>query len=202
MKLAGPLSELTLLAGLLCLAVGCAGVYTSPHGNFEVPIPAMGKGAKVQELLDETQGHVVFHDASGLIKSIAYYRMPDEMDDAPVSPVPPEAVLRFFLHDLALPYMFRNAAPDAEIMTEVPTGDGAAPEYFAVVRIPEGSTVVNLSTGERWDSQRALLIFIRNHYLYMLSYASDRPFGYASVETFEGTAREALNEFRSTIRFR
>ena len=80
-------------------------------------------------------------------------------------------------------------------------GDTTALEYFAIVRIPEGSTLEDVGTGKRLDSTRALLIFPRGGYVYMLGYASGLT-GDDSVEAFAIEARKSLDGFRSTIVFR
>ena len=110
-------------------------------------------------------------------------------------------VFKGFLHDYVLPELFRQESTGAKVLFEEAVGDSAALEYFAIVRIPEGSTLEDMATGKRLDSTRALLIFPRGGYLYMLGYASGLT-GDDSVEAFAIEARKSLDGFRSTIVFR
>lgn len=207
------LCEVALILGALCLLASCAGSrlrsssgsYSSPHSNFEVPIPAMGifgSGTTVEESSDERAGRVVFHGDLGFLKSITYLRLPTNTTEILGDVARREAAVRGFLHDYALPQMFKKVSAESEILLEEPSGEGLAAEYFAVVLIPEGSTIEDMRTGKRLDSMRALLIFPRGGYMYMLGYASALAFVRDdTVEAFATSARESLDRFRATIQF-
>lgn len=209
MRLGKRLYQLSPIAIVFCLIIGCAGSrgkgpsgpYTSPHGNFVVPVPAMGLfgGTTIQDGSDEHGGRVAFHDDLGYINSITYQRLPDGFDiegDA----VEREAACRGFLHDYALPALFRQVDTGAKVLFEETVGENATPEYFAIVMIPEGSTLEDLTTGKRMDSTRALLIFPRGGYMYMLGYASGL-LSDDSIDKFKIDARKSIDEFRATIVF-
>lgn len=200
-----------LAVGLLFLA-GCAAtrggssskIYTAPKGNFTLPVPAMGLfgGTTVQDQADEEIGYVSFHGDLGKVKSITYLKLPSTWVDDFADLAIREAALRGFLHDYAMPVLFEPVSPVTEILAEDLLGAPAQSEYFAVVKIPEGSTLEDAKTGRRLESTRALLIFPRGEYMYMLSYASDLIFNKErSIDEFIVTSKAKLREFLATIKF-
>jgi hypothetical protein len=200
----------------LCAAVGCAGtavgprageLYISPHGNFEVPVPSMGlfgDPPTIEEGSDETGGRIAFHDDTGTLKSITYLKLPPGSDDVLADPERREAAVRGFLHDYALPELFRQGDTGAEVLLEEPIGSGLSFEYLAVVRFPEGSVLEDMVSGKRLDSTRTLMIFPNAGYMYMLG-SDGGMLGGGQGEWSDAmteSARKALTAFRSTIRFK
>ena len=169
-----------LIAVSLCFIVGCAGfhspnLYSSPHGNFDVPVLDSGlfsyKPARVQEDSDNLGGRVVFYDDGffRLHRSITYRRLPADADGILSDAGKREAAVRGFFYDYALPELFEPVSRDTEILLEEIIWTGSAVEYFAVIRIPEGSILTD-GAGKRLDSIRALLIFPHGKYMYMLGF--------------------------------
>jgi len=169
-----------LIAVGLCLIVGCAGynsrkMYSSPHGNFDSPIPDTGmftyEPARIQEDSDDIGGRVVFYDDLffNIRRSVTYRRLPAGSDTALRDAAEREAAVRGFFHEYVLPELFMPVSPYTEILTEEIIGTGDAVEFFAVVRIPGGSILTD-GTCKRLDSIRALLIFPHGRYMYMLGF--------------------------------
>ncbi|UCG50419.1 MAG: hypothetical protein JSW58_09395 [Candidatus Latescibacterota bacterium] len=171
-----------LIAATMCLIVGCAGVhsrkpYSSPHGNFVVPIPESGvfggETPRIKEDSDDLGGRVVFCDTTlyWFLRSITYRRLPAEPGGVSRAAGEREAQVRSFLHDYAFPELFEPVSRDTEILLEETIWTANVVEYFAVVRIPEGSIMTD-GAGKRQDSVRALLIFPHGGYMYMLGLAN------------------------------
>lgn len=170
-----------LIAVSFYFIVGCSvfssrELYSSPHGNFVFPLPESSSlfldiEAEIQESSDHLGGRVVFDDPMffGFLTSITYRRLPGDSDGVWRNADERKFAVRGFLHDYALPELFKPVSQDTEVLLEEYIGTGDAVEYFAVVRIPEGATVRN-TLGERFDSIRALLIFPHDGYMYMLGF--------------------------------
>jgi len=75
-----------------------------------------------------------------------------------------------------------------------------------VVDIPEGSPLMDMISGKRFDSTRALLIFKAVDTLYMLHYELGDPIHrneeFSLDEITLGRARDSLHRFKETIEFR
>jgi hypothetical protein len=127
--------------------------------------------AEIQVDSDHVGGRVVFSDPwfSGVLISVTYRRLPAGSDGVLKDADKRKNAVRNFLHDYALPELFKPVSQDTEVLLEEYIGTGNAVEYFAIVRIPEGA-IERYATGERFDSIRALLIFPHDGYMYMLGY--------------------------------
>jgi hypothetical protein len=202
------------LAAALAFAPACfagqgrveGGKYHAPLDNFTVPVPRL-TGLQVQEESDETGGMVAFHGDLGTNRGVVYVRLPPDMDAALRDPQKKDATYRSFVHGYVLPALYRRVSPQSEILWEEPVGDGTERELFAVARIPGGSTLVDAKTGKRLDSVRALIVFHRHDFIYMLS--DELNSAMESLDTGSPldrerllTARVALEAMRAEMSFR
>jgi len=197
---------LLLSGGAATREHGEDGRYFSPLGNFSVPIPD-GPGLRVQEQDTTDSGSVAFHDDLGNFKGIFYLNLSPETPKAENDPIQQRVILVSFLNDFAIPNLFKAAYPRASILhrEHLDTGDFNA--YFAVVEIPEGSTMADVKANKRYDTRRGLLIFVEGEFIYMLS-SGENP----SVPELGEPAKpldklvehekERLLSFRSTIVFK
>jgi len=148
------------------MIAGCAGtrghitsgIYTSPHDNFTVPLPNMGPGARVQEKKFENSGFVSFHDDFGTLQRIDYSRLPANAT----------VVYHDLIHNVVLPDM-QARFPGSKILHEELLNINGQKEYFFVLKIPEGSPLIDLKTGKGMDSTRGYLYFISAGFIYNLS---------------------------------
>jgi hypothetical protein len=162
---------------LLSLALtGCATTkgrisndrYYSPLDNFDMPIPSW-TGLRIQDEYDETGGSVSFHGDFGGLTSVYYLRLPPDKRAILIDPKSMDAAYSSTLHGYAMPQLFRKTSPRSSILHEEFLGEGVDRAYFAVVKLPEGSTLVDAKTGRRLDATRTLLIFGYGEFLYMVT---------------------------------
>ncbi len=144
------------------------GKYYGPLDNFVVPLPKL-VGLRVQDESDPSGGMVAFHGDLGGNRGVTYVRLPEGMGAAMSDAARRDATYRSFVHDYALPSLFRRASLQAKIVWEEPVNQGAERALFAVVDIPGASTLLDAKTNKRLDSVRALLVFQRRDFIYMLS---------------------------------
>jgi hypothetical protein len=144
------------------------GKYYGPLDNFVVPLPRLA-GLRVQDESDQTGGMVAFHGDLGGNRGVTYVRLPEGMDAALSDAARRDATYRSFVHDYALASLFRRASPQAKVVWEEPVNQGAERALFVVVDIPGASTLLDAKTNKRLNSVRALLVFHRHDFIYMLS---------------------------------
>jgi hypothetical protein len=65
---------------------------------------------------------------------------------------------------------------------------------FAVVNIPEGSSMLDVKAGKNLDSTRGLLIFAKNGFIYMLGKQLGVPFSASNAQPDPDEIREPLLE--------
>lgn len=181
------------------------GRYTSPLGNFSLPVPS-GLGMKVDEAGDNLGGYVSFHDDFGSLSAITYLRLPPDFAEVFGDPARRDHAYSSYLHEHILPGMFEPAFPNTKVLHEEFLGRDEDREFFAVVDLPEGSAMVDVRTGKRFDSTRALLIFEVAGSMYALHdelrglFSSFAEFS-LDEESLE-SARGSLHRFKETIEFR
>jgi len=77
--------------------------------------------------------------------------------------------------------------------------------FFAVAVIPEASSIMDPKMGKKWDSVRALLVFDKNKFMYMLHSEINTvldPVHAASLTDKDlEAARKAMQRMRASIRF-
>jgi hypothetical protein len=188
--------------------------YRSPLRNFTVPVPS-SIGMRTNQQHDREGGRVSFHDDFGSLSAITYLRLPENANQLFSDPARRDLGYSDYLDIVAMPDMFRPASPDARVLhTEFLGEPGAGREYFAVVDLPQGSPLFNMTENRHLDSTRALLIFETGGFLYMLEreigggvfalaprppdVSSGTPLDEATLQD----ARDSLHRFRETIAFR
>ena len=84
-------------------------------------------------------------------------------------------------------------------------GSGLDRAFFAVAVIPVASSVVDAKTGKRWDSVRALLVFDKNKFMYMLHSEINTVFDPVNAASLTNkdleAARKRMQRMRGSIRF-
>ncbi|HEX6901638.1 MAG TPA: hypothetical protein VF789_18060 [Thermoanaerobaculia bacterium] len=210
------------LCALICgLAAGSAwartkgkikkGTYTSPAGNFSVPLPD-GLGLRVNDGYDPKEGigAVSFHDDFGNQKGIHFMRIPADVTKVFEDPATRKQALEGFLEQAALPTWFLPVAKDTQILHQELFPLDGADAFIGLVSIPGGGTVSLSVPGskemKRADSTRGVLILYHGGYVYLLTTeVGGGAFSFAgrvpSRETQIATARETLPKFYATIRF-
>lgn len=161
---------------LVLVVTGCAttkgkvtaGRYYAPSSNFNMTVPNFVQ-PRIQDDYDESGGYVSFIGQLGGLSSVFYERLPAEVKAIASDPNRQESVYRAYLHEQAMPNIFRRASPQSSLLHEEVLGAGADKAYFAVVMIPEASNSFDVKANRRFDSVRGLLIFIEGAYLYMLT---------------------------------
>ncbi|TFI56208.1 hypothetical protein BLD44_002605 [Mastigocladus laminosus UU774] len=171
-------------------------IYESPVGNFTVPVPlSLQQGA----MIDSQEGIVTFSDDVGSLFRIDYSSLPpQQMDD--IESVGQEEYLRSILLNKYVPSAIASNLRDASVDYTEYLPDILEGAYFALVNMPEGSTVPktgNNGTAVKCDAYRGLLAFIDGDFLYIVS--SQRSF--CDGETPAGVKQEAQNLKQSIISF-
>ncbi len=112
-----------------------------------------------------------------------------------------------FLNNLAMPSMFQRSSPRASVLHREHLDAVDFNAYFAIVEIPQGSTMFDVTANQRYNTKRGLLIFVQGEFIFMLS-SGENP----SVSELGQPAKpldklveyekERLLSFRSTIVFK
>ncbi len=176
-------------------------MYQSPEGNFQVPIPIdVQDGGNVQS----EAGLVGFSDDFGTLLQIDYQLVPDTQV-AQMQSLGEEAYLKAALLDNYVPEKIVKSVPNSrvehsEYIQEVISG------YFAVVNMPQGSTMVgekNSSTSQRLDAYRGILGFVNQSFLYFVSCQRNFLDGEVpgSIDEEAQVLKGEILEFVSTIEF-
>jgi hypothetical protein len=214
------LSVALLSAAVTACAAGAparAEIFRSPLGDFSLPVPS-GLGMKTDEGHSEEGGRVSFHDDFGGLSAVTYWRLPPDRIQVLADPAGRDAAYTRTLHQHVMRTLFTPVSPQASVLHEEFLGEpGPDREYFAVVDLPGGSPLMNVTEGRRMDSVRSLLIFETNGFLYMLeqeigeqpdgayAFAGPRPSSVASGTRPDAaaleSARDGLHAFRNTISF-
>lgn len=190
------------------------GRYTSPLGNFSLPVPS-GIGMRVSEANDESGGYVSFHDDFGSLSAINYLLIPADAVEVFRNPDLKDHAYAGFVHEYLLPDVFVPAFPDAEVVYGEFLGQGQDRVFFAVLDLPGGSHLVEITRAGRrqLDARRALLVFEALGTMYALQQEIGGPLqqiGEATegigefspdAEILERVHR-GLYEFKATVEFR
>lgn len=183
-----------------------AEVYTSPLDNFSVPVPK-GIGQRVQPQNDNDGGIVAFHDDFGGYRSIFYLRLSPRSIELQKDPDAHRANLEKFFNEYAMTWLFKPASPTASVLHSEHTRFGEESAYFAVVNLPEGSTMFDVKAKKRHNTKRGMMVFTRGRFIYMVGSGenpsvlelgnSEKP-----LEKLIETERVKLMSFASTISFK
>jgi hypothetical protein len=65
--------------------------------------------------------------------------------------------------------LFWAVSPEASILDRGHVTTAAGPALYAMVNIPNGSTLADASTGRRFESKRGVLLLFKNGFLYVIS---------------------------------
>lgn len=147
------------------------GVYYSPAGNFQVPLPK-GIGMRLNDRYDKGGGGIVsFHDDFGSLNVIHYVRIPAQYLPKLQTPKAKQDLFQDWLRNFAMPNWFLPASPQGNILREARGTFEGMPVVFALVDLPGASTALITSGGQtrRGDSRRGLVIFLKGSWLYMLA---------------------------------
>lgn len=186
-------------------------VYTSPHGNFSLPLPIDTKfGRRVQDDARDVQGkegYLSVSDDFGELRSVEYAEIPAAGRASVEGAALPETLRAFYRE--AMVNLKAQQFPGLRSLHEEPVPDALAPAHFGVIFIPGGSTLVRgnmfgLPSGDRNDTVRAYLVFVRDGYIYCLGCATGRDAIDADVtltpERLDGY-KSTLADLRSRMRF-
>lgn len=196
----------------LLFVSGCAttkgrisgGNYHAPLSNFVMPLPK-GVGLRIQDNYDKDGGMVSFHDDFGNNQGVTYLRLPANADSVHADPTKRDAAYRGFVHDYAMPSLFRPVSSQSKVVAEEFLGAGPERAYFAVVVIPEGSTLMDLKTKKRLDSFRGVLVFDEKGFMYMLSSEMSSVFEKTDPSSMDDkrlkAAQNTLQHMRKAISF-
>ena len=204
---------------LLCLGIvipllllsGCAttkgkvsdGSYHAPLGNFVLPVDR--GNIRIQDKNDARSGMVSVLDDMGNNEGITYVSLPANAEAVHNDPAKMDSAYRGFVHDYALPALFRPVSAQSKNVHEEFLGSGLDRAFFAVAVIPEASSVMDGKTGKRRDSVRALLVFDKNKFMYMLHSEINTvfdPVNAASLTKSDlGAARSKMLRMRGSVRF-
>ncbi|BCL39403.1 hypothetical protein [Nostoc sp. MS1] len=177
-------------------------VYESPLGNFSVPIPVDAEqGGKIQS----QEGVVGFSDDFGTLLRIDYYPIPPEQLEE-LDSTEKQEYLRSIMVEKYVPQAILQNLPDATIKHTEYQEQGELDYYYALVDMPNGSTISqqdNNGTITRLNAYRGLISFIQDDFLYIISsqrsfFNGDTP---DSIEEEAENIKESILEFVETIEF-
>lgn len=197
---------LPLLPGSPAAAQQPAQTYASPLGNFSVPVPG-GIGRRTQHQNDNDAGIVAFHDDFGGYRAIFYIRMSPRALALQNDPEAQRADLASFLDDYAMKYLFTPASPAASVLHREDSKSGEDNVHYAIVSLPESSTMFDMKNKKRYDTRRGVMIFARGAFIYMLSSGEnpsvlelgspEKP-----LQALVDSEKKKLQAFASTISFK
>jgi len=136
---------------------------------------------------------------------VTYVLLPANAEAVRSDPARLDAAYRGFVHEYALPALFRPVSPQSKIVHEEFLGTGPDRAFFAVATIPEASSIMDLKTGRRRDSVRSLLAFDKNKYMYMLHSEMNTVFDPVNAAALTSkdldAARKKMQRMRESVRF-
>jgi len=160
---------------------------------------------RVQDRNDERSGLVSVLDDMGNNSGVTYVLLPANAEAVRSDPARLDAACRGFVHEYALPALFRPVSPQSKIVHEEFLGTGPDRAFFAVATIPEASSIMDLKTGRRQDSVRSLLVFDKNKYMYMLHSEMNTVFDPVNAAALTSkdldAARKKMQRMRESVRF-
>lgn len=195
-----------IVLALMLTGPAQAQIYTSPLDNFSVTIPK-GVGQRVQDQNDNDGGIVAFHDDFGGYRSIFYLRLSPPSLDLQKDPIAHRENLEKFFNEYAMTWLFKPASPTVSVLHSEYTKIGEEGAYFAIISLPEGSTMFDVKANKRHNTKRGMLVFTRGGFIYMIGSgenpsvlelgSTEKP-----LEKIMETERTRLTSFVSTIDFK
>ena len=179
------------------------GSYYAPLGNFVLPLDR--GNIRIQDKNDARSGMVSVLDDMGNNEGITYVGLPANAEAVHNDPEKRDSAYRGFVRDYALPDLFRPVSAQSKIVHEEFLGSDLDRAFFAVAVIPEASSIMDPKMGKKWDSVRALLVFDKNKFMYMLHSEINTvldPVHAASLTDKDlEAARKKMQRMRASIRF-
>jgi len=199
------LSTILVVASAPAQGIAAPDDYISPLKNFTVSIPQWN-GLQIQDGHDKNGGRVSFHDDFGNLQSITYLRLPQKLIAKMLNnPALRDKSYSGFLHNFAMPNLYRPASPESKVIHEEFIGLGDKRAYFAVVQIPEASIMVDVKNNKRMDSVRGVLVFEKRGFVYMLGDEMNSVFNQATGLKLNAKKlkmeQENLNRIKESIIF-
>ena len=181
------------------------GNYVAPLNNFSMALPRPALGSlQIRDESDPEGGAVSFLDDVGNNQGVTYALLPDKAAEAHRDPTKRDAIYRSFVHDYALPSLFIPISSRSRIVREEFLDGDQGRSYFAVVVIPEASSLVDAQSGKRSDSVRALLVFDAKRFIYMIHADMVTAFSTINVDSLTdkeiGAARDRVQSLRASMR--
>ena len=177
--------------------------YYAPLGNFVLPLDR--GNIRIQDKNDAQGGTVSVLDDMGNNQGITYAGLPATAEAVLNDPAKRDSAYRGFVHDYALPSYFRPVSAQSRVVHEEFLGSGLDRAFFAVAVIPEASSMVDGNTGKRRDSVRALLVFEKNKFMYMLHSEINTVFNPVNAASLTDkdleAARKKMQRMRASIQF-
>jgi hypothetical protein len=151
-----------------------AKTYYSPAQNFSVPVPEfaqlkLAEGQVVDDFDKSKSGFVSFYNLFGAYLAIHYMPIASETVSLLQQPESREKALAGWLQESAMPTWFLRASPNSKIVRQAMTKFEDMGALTALVEIPEGSVLQNMATRKRLDSSKAVVVFPKNGYMYILA---------------------------------
>lgn len=157
-----------------CVVIsGCAsptriidGRYYDPSGSYSFATPvAMYDKSMTEKKLDQNRDFVSFQDPFGHLVRFEITKFPhDEILAISDKPEELEKLLELIFKDCVLAAISQQY-PNVKISQQnIENIEGIGTAYFAIINIPNGSTLIDLNHNQRLDSKRGyLLSFCENH---------------------------------------
>ncbi|MDF5718544.1 MAG: hypothetical protein PUP93_32945 [Rhizonema sp. NSF051] len=177
-------------------------VYESPLKNFTLPTPVYTEeGGRVQS----QEGLVSFSDDLGTMLRIDYYRIRTEQEEE-MSSVGQEQYLKSLLLDKYVPEAIAPDLPKTAVNYTEYLADAMDGAYFALVNMPEGSTIskiANNGTATKLNAYRGLMAFSEGEFFYIVSSQHSFPKGKTpgSTKLEAEDIKQKILEFVETIEF-
>lgn len=184
------------------------GQYYSPLDNFSMPL-RNAMGLRIQDDNDADGGRVSFPDDWGYLEAVTYLRIPAEATAALNDPEQRAAIYRSFINDYAMQTLFLQASPQSAVVRDEFIDASGSKAYFAIVNIPGASAMIDpqqkKKKKQRLDSVRALLVFDKNGFMYMLESEMNYSISQASASSLSTSqverAQETLRKLRESMTF-
>ncbi|MFB2938183.1 hypothetical protein ACE1B6_23295 [Aerosakkonemataceae cyanobacterium BLCC-F154] len=177
--------------------------YDAPKGNFAVPVPIeLEKGGQIASQSD----NVTFTDDFGTFLRIDYWQANDvEAEAEKIANLGKERYLQAILNEYLSQAIFA-ISPNAKVVYEEYLADLIFGAYFAIVDLPQGSTMtvsLNNQPPARLNAYRGIVSFDVDDYMYVVS--CQRSFLYeekpGKIEDEAEELKDQIYEFIDTIEF-
>lgn len=185
--------------------------YSSPHGNFTMPIPlGGGLGRRVTDDARDLQGKegfVSILNDFGEVRSVEYAELPAAERERYAHGEQPR--LLEWIYREGVVGLRAQKFPGMRSLHDEPLESAEGPAHFGIAFIPGGSALVGanalgLPSSEHYDTLRAFLVFTRDGFAYTLgcTYNADamKPDLALTPERIE-RYKSSLVAMRSSMRF-